>query len=125
MKKRFNLEYQFGTIPQMILWNYVATASGLSQWFADSVSANGKNFTFVWDKSESAAVQLSSRTGVSIKFRWSDDEDGNYFEFRLTVSELTDMTQLSITDFDYEDEVDESIELWNVQIKKLQRILGC
>ncbi|MFI3240849.1 MAG: START-like domain-containing protein [Bacteroidales bacterium] len=124
-KDKFNLEYPLKSIPAMLLWNYVATASGLSQWFADEVRQYGKQFTFIWNKSETIAVQLSARSGSSIRFRWEDADNKEYFELKISVSELTDMTILSITDFAFEDEIDESVDLWNVQVDRLKRVLGC
>lgn len=109
----------------MLLWNYIGTTSGLSQWFADDVHQDGKVFTFIWNKSESVANQLAARAGVSVRFRWDESDSKEFFEMKIAVSELTDMTQLTVTDFAYADELDESIELWNVQIDRLKRVLGC
>ena len=63
-----------------------------------------------------------------MRFRWnneSDKADKTYFELRIQVSELTDTTNLVVTDFSELDEVEESKILWNSQIESLKRILGC
>lgn len=124
-KEKYTLEYPLRSIPAMLLWNYIGTSSGLSQWFADQVVQIGKEFTFIWNKSESVAIQLSSRVGVSVRFRWVESSRKDFFELKIAVSELTDMTMLTVTDFAFTDELEESIDLWNVQINKLKRVLGC
>lgn len=126
VKTKYTLEYNLKSIPVMLLWTYLSTPNGLSQWFADNVTQNGKYFTFMWDKSESKAYQVGARLGVYIRMRWEEDEDEKcFFELKISVSELTDATMLIITDFAYPDEVEESKKLWNHQIDSLKRILGC
>ena len=53
-----------------------------------------------------------------------ENEDDNYFEFRINVEELTGGLALLITDFADEDEKDDSIYLWDSQVNDLKRILG-
>ncbi|MEF9924106.1 MAG: START-like domain-containing protein [Muribaculaceae bacterium] len=125
-KDKFTLEYDMKRTPIMLLWGYIASASGLSQWFADSVEHIGKKFTFKWSGTESDALQISIRMGYFIRLRWNDDVDDNhFFEFKISVSEITDSTILSITDFSDSDELDESMNLWNSQIYVLKRCIGC
>mgnify|MGYP003303062039 CR=1 FL=1 len=44
-----------------ILFNQISTPSGLSEWFADNVNLNGKNYTFFWDGDEQDAELLSKK----------------------------------------------------------------
>lgn len=125
-KIKYTLEYTLKSVPVMLLWTYLSTPNGLSQWFADKVSQNGKYFTFMWNKSESRASQVGVRLGGYIRMRWEEDDDEKYyFELKISVSELTDATTLVVTDFAYDDEVEESKKLWNHQVDSLKRILGC
>ena len=81
--------------------------------------------TFYWGGEPAEANQLSIRTGVSVKFRWADDETKSYFEMKILVSELTDDTVLAITDFAEPDDLDDAKELWTNQVDSLKRRLGC
>lgn len=125
-KEKYAIEYNMKSAPVMLIWNYISTASGLSQWFADTVSHNGKEFIFAWNKAESHAMQIGIRTGSFIRFRWIEDEDDKYyFELKIIVSELTDSTILIVTDFSDPDDIEGSQELWNHQIDSLKRLIGC
>ena len=111
--------------PASLLWIYLSTPSGLRQWFADEVEQDGKLFTFYWEKYPTDAMQVSVRSGERIKFRWVDDDEKCYFEFKITNSELTGKTQLIITDFAEPSEENEAQALWTKQVKNLKRMLGC
>lgn len=129
-KEKYTLEYDMKSVPVMLLWNYIATPPGLSQWFADKVIQEGKEFTFVWNKSEVYAAQIGVRLGSFIRFRWEEDDESvigeKYFlELKISVSEITENTTLSITDFAFDDEKESSRELWDHQIDILRRMLGC
>ena len=57
--------------------------------------------------------------------RWTDgDNDREYFEIRMTNSELTNDFTLEITDFADADDVDDSCELWNSEVETLRRKCG-
>jgi uncharacterized protein YndB with AHSA1/START domain len=124
-KQKIQLEYAMGGIPVGLLWSYVSTASGLKEWFADDVYVNGKVFTFAWSGQTQDAVLLSTRSGQSIRFKWSDGEPKTYFEMRLSYSDLTEITTLTIVDFVDADELEDSRELWDTQVNMLRRKLGC
>jgi hypothetical protein len=44
-KKEFTLEYDFQSSPQL-LFQYLSTPSGLSEWFSDDVNYRGEKYTF-------------------------------------------------------------------------------
>jgi uncharacterized protein YndB with AHSA1/START domain len=125
-KEKFEMEFVVHASPAL-LYQYISTPSGLSEWFADNVNSRGELFTFIWDGSEEQAKLLSKKSGERIKFRWlSDDEDGAsyYFEIRIQVDEITKDVSLMITDFAEEDEIDEGKMLWENQISSLKQVLG-
>ena len=127
-KEKYSIEYVLGRISAPVLWPYLSTANGLSEWFADNVEVKGKDFVFIWSKVPQEALLMTQRQGVFIRFHWKEDEGVDskaYFEFRIDQTELTDDITLIITDFAYPDEKDESISLWNQQISALKRLLGC
>ncbi|TWO32489.1 SRPBCC domain-containing protein [Seonamhaeicola sediminis] len=125
-KVRFDLEFPIHASPQL-LYQYISTPSGLSEWFSDNVNSRGELFTFIWDDSEEQAKLLSKKSGERVKYRWlADEEDGLscYFEIRIQVDEITKDVSLMITDFAEEDEIDEAKMLWENQISDLKHVLG-
>lgn len=125
-KEKFEMEFVVHASPAL-LYQYISTPSGLSEWFADNVNSRGELFTFIWDGSEEQAKLLSKKSGERIKFRWlADEEEGDsyYFEIRIQVDEITKDVSLMITDFAEEDEVDEGKMLWENQISSLKQVLG-
>ena len=125
-KVKFEMEFVIQASPSL-LYTYISTPSGLSEWFSDNVNSRGEFFTFIWDGSEEQAKLLSKKTGERIKFRWvEDDEDGAsyYFEIRIQVDEITKDVSLMITDFAEEDEIEEGKMLWTNQIGSLKQVLG-
>ena len=125
-KEKFEMEFVIQASPALI-YTYISTPSGLSEWFADNVNSRGELFTFIWDGSEEQAKLLSKKSGERIKFRWvADDEEGStcYFEIRIQVDEITKDVSLMITDFAEDDEVEEGKMLWTNQIGSLKQVLG-
>jgi len=124
-KVKFEMEFPIHASPQL-LYQYISTPSGLSEWFADNVNSRGELFTFIWNDSEEQASLVTKKNTERIKFRWSyDDDDPQYFfEIRIQVDEITKDVSLMITDFAEEDEVEESKMLWENQISDLKQVLG-
>lgn len=125
-KVKFEMEFPIHASPQL-LYQYISTPSGLSEWFADNVNSRGEQFTFIWDDSEETAKLLSKKSGERIKFRWMTDEeegDNYFFEIRIQVDEITKDVSIIVTDFSEEDEVEEAKMLWDNQISDLKQVLG-
>lgn len=125
-KEKFEMEFPIHASPQL-LYQYMSTPSGLSEWFADNVNSRGEIFTFIWDGSEEQAKLLTKKSGERVKFRWlEDDEDGLtcYFELRIQVDEITKDVSVMVTDFAEEDEIEEAKMLWDNQISSLKQVLG-
>ena len=123
-KIKFEIEFPIHASPQL-LYQYISTPSGLSEWFADNVNSRGEMFTFIWDDSEEEAKLLAKKSGERVKFKWQNgDEDASYFEIRIQVDEITKDVSLMVTDFADEDEVEETKMLWDNQISDLKQVLG-
>lgn len=128
MRQKFTLQFSMKGTPISLLWKHIATPSGLSQWFSDDVQQHEKVLTFSWKKGgESVAHITAMRTGIYIRMKWEDDDDPkSFFELRIETSELTSGTTLMITDFaDDDSDRASSTELWEHQIDKLKRVIGC
>jgi len=126
MRIKFELEYNLNCSPK-VLFSRLSTPEGLGEWFAEKVEADGDLFTFFWDNSASKARLSAIKENKLVRFEWTgmENEESNYFEFRINVEELTSDLALIITDFIEEenDRVD-SISLWDSQITDLKRLLG-
>lgn len=123
-KIKFELEFPIHASPQL-LFQYISTPSGLSEWFADNVNSRGEIFTFIWNDTEEQARLVSKKTGERIKFRWlEDEEEPYYFEIRIQVDDITKDVSLIVTDFIDEDEMEEAKMLWENQISDLKQVLG-
>ena len=126
IKKSFTIEYDFHASPQL-LFQYLSTPSGLSEWFADNVNSRGELFTFIWDDSEEEALLLQKKNNEKVRFQWVDDEndsDDYFFEFKIMVDEITQDVSIIITDFAEEDELEESKMLWDNLVLDLKQVLG-
>ena len=123
-KVKYEMEFPIQASPSL-LYQYISTPSGLSEWYADNVNSRGELFTFIWDGSEETANLVSKKNGERIKFRWEDDADTPYyFEIRIQVDEITKDVSIMITDFAEVDEVEEGKMLWENMISELKQILG-
>lgn len=123
-KVKYELEFPIQASPQL-LYNYISTPSGLSEWFADNVNSRGELFTFIWDDSEEQAKLITKKSSERIKFKWLESEDdGSFFELRIQVDSITKDVSIIVTDFSDNDEVEESKMLWENQIASLKQVLG-
>ena len=122
-KIKYELEFPIQASPNM-LYQYISSASSLSEWYADNVNSRGKIFSFFWDGVEEQAELISSKNNQFVKFKWLEEDDNYYFEIKIVVDELTKDVSLMVTDFSKEDEVEESKMLWESQIADLKQVLG-
>jgi|SRR5690554_3536353 uncharacterized protein YndB with AHSA1/START domain len=126
LQEKFHIEFLMGNASQSSLWRMISQIDGLSEWFADEVAMNDKEsvYTFTWGKSESKAEIVQSKPQVSIRYRWIDDDESVYFEFRLRKLDLSGDMTLEVTDFAEPDDKGDAITLWESQIEEMKRRLG-
>ena len=122
-KVKYELEFPIQASPNM-LYQYISSASNLSEWFADNVNSRGKVFSFFWDGVEEKAELLSSKNNTYVKFKWLENDDDCFFEIKITVDEITKDVSLIIIDFADSDEVEEAKMLWESQISDLKSVIG-
>jgi uncharacterized protein YndB with AHSA1/START domain len=122
---KFEVEFVVQVSPTL-LYQYIATPSGMSEWFADNVNSRGEYFRFIWDGTEEKAKIIKRVNDERARFQWDYDEDTKkYFELRIEVDEITKDVSLMVTDFgDDEDEVEEQKMFWDNQISELKKVLG-
>ncbi len=125
-REKFELEYLLDVPSKEILWAVISTASGLESWFADKVTIKNKKATFTWNKSETREAEIIGyRLYSFIRFRWLDNTNKReYFEIRMVQNELTKEYVLEICDFADEDEIEDQINLWDVEIDRLREVAG-
>ena len=127
MSVRIKFEMEFPIkVSQKLLFQYISTPSGLSEWFADNVNSRGEIFIFIWNDSQESAKLIRKINNEKIQFQWLDDEETEYcFELRIQFDEITKDVSLIVTDFaEDEEEVEESKLLWTNQISDLKKVLG-
>jgi len=66
-KIKFEMEFVIQSSPQL-LYQYLSTPSGLSEWFADNVNSRGETFNFIWDDTEEQARLLKRKSDEFVKF---------------------------------------------------------
>ena len=125
MRSKFELEYNLNCSPK-VLFSRLSTPEGLGEWFADQVNVDGDLFTFFWNSSESKAKLSAMKENKMVRFEWlgMENEESNFFEFRINFEELTNELALIITDFAQAEEKEDAIYLWDSQINDLKRALG-
>lgn len=121
---RFELEYVVHASAQ-ILFEFLTTPSGLSEWFCDDVNIRNGVYSFKWDENEQNARVVKLIEEKLVRFQWVDKNDNSYFEFRIERDDLTNDISLIIVDFaETPEEKASSTLLWNSQIDKLLHVLG-
>lgn len=123
MKKRIVQEYTLNSSPK-VLYPRLSTPGGLAEWFADDVNLKGNTYLFIWEGVEQRAEILQKKENHYIRFKWLDEPEESFFEFRINVDELTGDVALVITDMIDEDDEDYAKELWDSQIASLKHALG-
>jgi START-like superfamily domain len=129
-KKLFAADYEIHASIKM-LYPYIQTAGGLSEWFADDVKINNedKTYTFFWDNEEHRARQSAHRTNHFARFEFlpendADVKDPSYFELRLEFNELTQSVFLKVLDYSDFDDQKELQDLWDSLVDALKKTVG-
>ena len=119
----FDQEFIFRASPA-ILYKFFTTPSCLIRWFCDEVDISENKFTFVWSGSEEVATLVEDVEEERVRFHWEDSDEGEFLEFRMKKSPVTNETILEITDYCDSDEVDDQRQLWESQMKLLRQETG-
>ena len=129
VKNKFSAEYEINASNKM-LYPYLNTASGLSEWFADEVTLDTeKNYHFVWDKATTKGRKVAQKINQYVKFEFlsanpAEKKDLSYVEFKLDVNELTQTSFLRIVDYSDIDDPKGLKELWNNLVLSLRDKVG-
>ena len=128
-KSRFVAEFPINASPK-ILYPYLSTASGLSQWFCDDVRyIEGQRLNFIWDQENHYAEISGQRLNRAVRFVFLDDQrqplaDANFLEFSLDSSQVTDEVYLRVVDYSPTHDASEQHEMWEGLVGKLREQVG-
>jgi len=124
-KVKIQMEYPMHCSPK-VLYMRLSTPAGLEEWFADQVNlVENTIYSFTWGDAPQNAKIVASKDLKFIRYKWIDDEDPQaYFEFKITIDELTGDLSLVIIDFVSEGEQIDSAKLWDKQVHELKHVLG-
>ena len=129
IKTRFVVEFPINASPK-ILFPYLATASGLSQWFCDDVRyVEGQRLNFIWDHENHYAEISGQRLNRAVRFVFLDEQrqpvsDATYLEFTLDASQVTDEVYLRVVDYSPAHDAGEQQEMWEGLVAKLREQVG-
>jgi uncharacterized protein YndB with AHSA1/START domain len=122
-KQLYTLEYPVRCSPA-ILYEFLSTPAGLSEWFADKVDEKDNVFSFYWSTAPEKANLIEKEQDKFIRFRWTTAPEEEYFEFRIEKTEITNQTIMIIKDFAEKKDIKDQTMLWDYQIKELFHRLG-
>ncbi len=122
-REKYVVEFPIRCSPN-ILYEFLSSANGLQEWFADKVDSRDATFYFTWNGATDEAEQIEAIENESVRYRWDYYDDEEYFEFRITRSHVTNETILQIIDFADKFEVEDAKQLWNTQVVNLKQRIG-
>lgn len=121
---KFEMEFVVHSSAEM-LYEFLSTPSGLSEWFCDDLNIRNGIYTFIWEDQLQQARLLKTIELQVVRFQWVEKTDGSFFEFRIQRDDLTNDISLIITDFAESVSERESAKLlWHSQIEKLMHVIG-
>ena len=122
-KQLYTLEYPVRCSPG-ILYEFLATPAGLSEWFADKVDERDGIIYFGWNGSYEKAEMLEQEEDKYVRYHWMHAPKEEFFEFRIEKSEITNQTILIVKEFAEKKEIKDQSRLWDYQVKDLFHRLG-
>lgn len=122
-RTKIDLEFIFRASPA-ILYKFFTDPANLVRWFCDEVDISTTTYTFMWSGAEEIAELIEDEEDARLRFQWEEEDEEEYFEYKMYKSPLTGETILEIQDFCDEDEMDDQMQFWENQIKKLKTATG-
>lgn len=119
----YSLEFPIRCSPS-ILYEFLATPVGLSEWFAEKVDQRDDKFIFYWSGAGDTARQIDTLENEYVRYRWDYYAEDEFFEFRIEQSPVTNETILTITDFADKYDIKDQEDLWESQVHELKHRIG-
>jgi len=127
-KFKFTNEFEFQASPK-ILFEFISTPVGLSQWFCDKVNITLQNvWNLVWDETDHLVTQTHNKPHKLVRYQFvpaegEDSVDPSFLQFEIEKSELTRVAFLKITDYSAMNNKQELEELWENLIHNLKTVI--
>lgn len=129
-KYKFTKEFDFRASAKM-LYPYLTTVQGLSEWFVDKVWIDEQHiYHFEWQGEPLKALMKMHKINSFVKYEFfpkKEDEatcNPNYVELKLEPDELTGLTYLKVTDFSEMDDEVQLNEMWHNFMTTLKEKVG-
>jgi hypothetical protein len=123
-RTKLQLEFLFKASPN-ILYTFLTTPACIVRWFCDKAEVDEHQITYSWSGNEEVALILADHEEEVLRLKWADsDYESEYLEFKISESPVTGETILDLTDFCDENELKDTMQYWNQQIKNLQKECG-
>jgi uncharacterized protein YndB with AHSA1/START domain len=123
-REMYNMEIGINASPSL-LFNYISTPQGLSEWFAEDVNpVKQEKFEFSWDGTKQVARILKVIPNKSIRFQWEAGSEEEFFEIEIMKDEITNDVALIITDFTDSNDKKENMMIWESQVHQLKENIG-
>ncbi|HFA47399.1 MAG TPA: SRPBCC domain-containing protein [Bacteroidetes bacterium] len=108
-----------------LLYRYFTSPSDIIRWFCDEADISMGVYTFEWDGYGEEARLTENIEDELVRYDWLDpDRAGEYLEFKISKSGMTNETVLIITDYCDDDEEEGHKQLWRKQIDQLRKATG-
>lgn len=120
---KIDLEFIFRASPA-ILYTFLTTPACLVRWFCDEVDILEDVYTFTWQGDDEIAELVEDIEEERVRFVWEDAEDGEYLEFRMYKSGVTNETVMEISDFCDKGEETEQQDYWENLLEVLRKETG-
>lgn len=120
---KYDMEFIFRASPK-IIYRFITTPSCLVRWFCDTVDITGDTYVFSWDGFDEEAELIDDIEEERLRFHWEDADDGEYLEFRMYKSAVTNETVMEVTDFADDDELEDQKQLWKTQLDVMRSEMG-
>jgi uncharacterized protein YndB with AHSA1/START domain len=127
-KFKFTTEFEFQASPR-ILFEYISTPVGLSQWFCDKASEGADHhWNLIWDEASHPAQLTHNKPQKMVRFQFNSTDleeqlDPAYLQFEIEKSELTRVAFLKVTDYSTMQNRQELQELWDNLIGNLKTVI--
>jgi len=124
VRTKLQMEFLFKASPN-ILYTFLTTPACIVRWFCDKAEVDEHQITYSWSGNEEVALILADHEEEVLRLKWADsDYESEYLEFKISESPVTGETILDLTDFCDENELNDTKQYWNQQIKNLQKECG-
>ncbi|MBR1688327.1 MAG: hypothetical protein IJ710_07320 [Prevotella sp.] len=129
--QKLTLEYELQARSPQIPWTMISEAGSLQKWIADTVTADGDQWTFTWgqpwterDTKTATVVEAVKHSHIRLRWDYQEEDPDAYWEMRIEQSELTGHLNLLITDYADAEDIDDLRDLWDSNLERLHRVSG-